>query len=146
MDVEGLRKELEEHLKKNPDDSAPSGFRDRFESVLEQMKADDGITDDEWHEQLQRIRNEAEAAAKLACDDGYTPGKEVPAEPAEGGDPPIAEKGLDDGEAARPPASDSGGSTAGAEGQDSAGFLQRFGLPLGIAAIALAAAYFAFRS
>jgi hypothetical protein len=131
MDVDGLRKELEEHLKANPDENAPSGFRDRFESALEQMASDDGIPDEIWEAQLQRIRNEAEAAAKSACDDG---------------DPPPPKKELDGGDEIKPPAVDSGGGNAGTEGRDSAAFLRRFALPLGVAAIALAAAYFAFRS
>lgn len=123
MDVDALRKELEEHLGKNPDDNAPSGFRDRFETVLEQKRADDGVPDEVWDAQLRRIRDEAEVAAKCASDDqDGTPGKEVPIEGPGGG-----------------------GSTP-AQDQASAGFLQRFGLPLGVAAIALAAAYFALRS
>ena len=126
MDVDALRKELEEHLGKNPDENAPSGFRDRFESVLEQMRADDGVPDEAWNAQLQRIRDEAEAAAKCASDDQGgtrgTRGKDVPTEEA------------------------GGGASTPAQDQASASFLQRFGLPLGVAAIALAAAYFALRS
>ena len=145
MDVDSLRKELEEHLKKNPDESAPSGFRDRFESVLEQMAADDGIEDSEWEAQLQRIRDEAEAAHKCTGDQSDVPDNDLRTDPAGGGDSPPVEQESDDRETATPPAADSGGRTVGSEGRDSGGLL-RFGLPFGIAAIALAAAYFAFRS
>ena len=146
MDVDGLRKELEEHLKKNPDESAPSGFRDRFESILEQMKADDGITDDEWHVQLQRIRDEAEAAHTCLGDQSDVPDNDFRTEPPGGGDSPPVDQDLDDRGPTDPPDPGSGGPVADSEGEVSAGFLRRLALPLGIAAIALAAAYFAFRS
>ena len=146
MDVDGLRQELEEHLKKNPDESAPSGFRDRFESVLEQMKADDGITDDEWHAQLQRIRDEAEAAHTCVGDQSDVPDNEAPTDPAGGGDSPPVEQDPDDRGPTDPPNPGSDGPIADTGGEVSAGFLRRFGLPLGVPVIALAAAYFAFRS
>ena len=121
MDVDALRKELEEHLKKNPDGSAPSGFRDRFESVLEQMAADDGITDDEREAELQRIRDEAEAAHKCASDQSDVPDNQVQTDR-------------------------SGGGIADRESGDPAAFLRRLGIPIGVVALALAAAYFVFRS
>lgn len=136
MDVDSLRKELEEHLKKNPDKSAPSGFRDRFDSALEQMAADDGVPDETWEAQLERITAEAEAAHECMHNESDVPDNERRTEPAGGGDSPLVEQGT--GEAARPP-------TADAENQLT-GLLRRFRLPLGVAAIALAAAYFAFRT
>ena len=145
MDVDALRKELEEHLAKNPDTSAPSGFRDRFDSALEQMAGNDGIPDSAWEAQLQRIRDEAEAAHKCLGDHIDLPDDEHRTKPAGAGDPPPVEKRLDEREKILPPAA-SGGRIADAEGPVSVGFLRRFGIPLGVAAIALAAAYFAFRS
>jgi hypothetical protein len=144
MDVDGLRKELEEHLAKNPDPSAPSGFRDRFDSAVEQMAGNDGIPDSAWEAQLQRIRDEAEAAHQCLGDHIDLPDEEIRTKPAGAGDPPPVEQRLEDRDTIRPPAADSGGRIAAAEGQ--IGFLKRFGIPLGVAAIALAAAYFAFRS
>ncbi|HMJ93738.1 MAG TPA: hypothetical protein VK472_06540 [Allosphingosinicella sp.] len=125
MDVDGLRKELEEHLKENPDKNAPSGFRDRFDTVLEQMAAEDGVPDDVWEGQLQRIRNEAEAAHNCLRDQSDVPDNDPRTEPDGGGAPPPVEH---------------------AAGRGSSGLLQRLGIPLGVTAIALAAAYFAFRS
>ncbi|HEY5721383.1 MAG TPA: hypothetical protein VIT45_03585 [Allosphingosinicella sp.] len=146
MDVDALRKELEEHLKKNPDEHAPSGFRDRFESVLEQLGGDDGIPDEAWVAQLHRIRDEAEAAAKCGCDDGGERGDEDLTEPADGGDSPPVEQRPDDHDTTNSPADSSGPRIAESEGQGPAGLLQRFGIPLGVAALALAAAYFTLRS
>lgn len=145
MDVDGLRKELEEHLAKNPDANAPSGFRDRFDSALEQMAGEDGIPDSKWEAQLQRIRDEAEAAHNCLGDHIDLPDDEPRTKPAGLGDPPPVEQGLDEREKALPPTA-SGGRIKNLDGRGPAVLLQRFGIPLGVATLALAAAYFAFRS
>ena len=123
MDVDALRKELEEHLEKNPDQDAPSGFRDRFESALEQMDADDGISDEQREAELQRIRDEAKAAHSCVSDQSDVPDNESGTKPEGGGD-----------------------GSADAERPNPTAILRRFSIPFGVAVIALAAAYFAFRS
>ena len=67
MDVDSLKAELEKHLAKNPDEHAPHGFRDRFNTLVEQYQSEgDCIPKPYWSSELQQIRNEAEAAAKAA--------------------------------------------------------------------------------
>ncbi|MBV9882873.1 MAG: hypothetical protein JO276_07695 [Sphingomonadaceae bacterium] len=79
MDVDSLKTELEKHLAKNPDAHAPHGFRDRFETAVEQYQSGaDQIPKAEREAELQRICAEAEAAANAA---GVT--EAAPAEPAQ---------------------------------------------------------------
>jgi hypothetical protein len=67
MDVDSLKAELEKHLAKNPDEHAPHGFRDRFNTLVEQYQSEgDSIPKPVLEQELQQIRNEAEAAAKAA--------------------------------------------------------------------------------
>jgi cobalamin biosynthesis Mg chelatase CobN len=69
MDVDSLRNELENHLKRNPDEHAPSGFRDRFAATIEDLEAaEDDESKAELEAALKQIRAEAEAAANCACD------------------------------------------------------------------------------
>ncbi|HYI64856.1 MAG TPA: hypothetical protein VEW71_08235 [Allosphingosinicella sp.] len=70
MDVDGLRIELESHLEKNPHKEAPGGFRDRFDVVVEQYRADDGDVPKSGLETLLRqIAHEAEAAVNAHAAD-----------------------------------------------------------------------------
>lgn len=70
MDVDGLRIELEKHLEKNPHEDAPSGFRDRFDVVAEQYRADDGDVPKLGLEALLRqIADEAQAAVNAHAAD-----------------------------------------------------------------------------
>jgi hypothetical protein len=75
MDVDTLRNELEEHLKNNPDEHAPSGFRDRFEATVEDIEAAESEEcRAELEAQLRQIRVEAEVAVKCACGEGEEAG------------------------------------------------------------------------
>jgi len=135
MDVDSLKAELEEHLKKNPHPDAPGGFRDRFDAFVEQHAEDaEDFPKAYVEEQLQRIRDEAEAAWNAA--------------EAEAGDAPRV--GARGAPAAAPsvgapsaPAADGGG--AGDAAGASPGFLQQYGIALVAALIVLAIAYFYFR-
>jgi hypothetical protein len=150
MDVGSLKNELEEHLKKNTDEHAPHGFRDRFEMVAVELEAagDEGLRS-ALEAQLHQIRAEAEAAAKC-CAGG---GADDEAEPVAGATRPGAAASAREAEpAAGPPASAStpGAATADPEISDMAtepspGFLQRFGLPLLVALIVVVALLYYFR-
>ena len=79
MDVDSLKAELEKHLAKNPDEHAPHGFRDRFNTLVEQYQAEgESIPKPVIEQELQQIRNEAEAAAKAA---GTEPADDLAAAP-----------------------------------------------------------------
>lgn len=78
MDVDSLKNELEGHLKRNPDENAPSGFRDRFAATIEDIEAaEDEESKAELQAALQQIRAEAEAAANCACDPAEVPKAEA---------------------------------------------------------------------
>jgi len=136
MDVDSLKAELEEHLKKNPHPDAPDGFRDRFDAFVEQHAAEadeDDFSKAELEEQLKRIRDEAEAAWNAAgADPGGAPKVDAPSAPA-----PAPRVG-----APSAPAADGGGGgdAAGA----SPGFLQQYGIALVAALIVLVIGYFYF--
>ena len=68
-----------------------------------------------------------------------------PSDAAGLGDPPPVDQGLDERDKVLPPTA-SGGRIKNVDGRGPAVLLQRFGIPLGVATLALAAAYFAFRS
>jgi hypothetical protein len=136
MDVDSLKAELEEHLAKNPDEHAPHGFRDRFDSLAEQYKIEGcKVPKSVWEGELQRVRDDAEAAWKAAEGSGAgaapraeapTPradAVEAPAAPAERSDPPTVDP-VD------PPAP---------------GFMQRYGIALVVAAVVLVGAWYFFR-
>jgi hypothetical protein len=127
MDVDSLRAELEQQLDKNPDEDAPGGFRDRFDIVADRYAAGDGDVPKEALEaQLQQIRNEAEAAWR-ACQ----------ADPAAG-----AEAAAPDG---RPRAESGDTGAADVPAAEPGGLLSRFGLPLVLILVVVAAAYFFLR-
>jgi len=146
MDLESLKAEMEEHLKHNPDADAPQGFRDRFDTVVEELKSgDNDFEESELHAQLQQIRDEAEAAACAheagGGDDADDPGVGRPA------DPPRASAAPDGPDIGDPPA---GGASITPEprvtdAEPSGGALQRFGFPVLVVVVLLAAAYFFFR-
>lgn len=70
MDVDSLRIELEKHLEKNPHKDAPDGFRDRFDVVAEQYRADDrNVPKSGLEALLRRITDEAEAAVNAHAAD-----------------------------------------------------------------------------
>jgi|GEM_PF-5747382 len=74
MDVDSLKNELEGHLKRNPDENAPSGFRDRFAATIEDIEAaEDEESKKELQAALEQIRAEAEAAANCACEPAEAP-------------------------------------------------------------------------
>lgn len=132
MDVDSLRAELETHLAKNPDADAPGGFRDRFETLVEQYQAaDDDVPKPEMEAMLQQIRAEAEAA--WSCmehgrgEDAPPRAEEPRAEPANRPTPPgdpVSER-LDP-QVIQP------------------GFIQRYGLVLVVAVVALGGAWYFF--
>jgi hypothetical protein len=155
MDVEGLKVELEEQLKKNPHKDAPDGFRDRFDTVAEQYQAaDDVVPKDVLEAQLRHIRDEAEAAAKCA-DTHPTVGAETAFAGGSAGD------GIGDDEAA--PAIGMGAPAAAAppsaapaptptpapapapEPEPEPGFLQRYGVALVVVVVLLVAAFLYLR-
>jgi hypothetical protein len=139
MDVDSLKAELEKHLAKNPDENAPHGFRDRFNTLVEQYQAEGGsIPKATLEQELQQIRNEAEAAANAAGtesagDPAPAPRAEAPAEPAP---PPPAE--------AVPSAPVSAPVNASADPAPS-GAMPRMLIALVIGVIVLAAAWYFFR-
>ena len=148
MDIDGLRNELEELLKMNPDQDAPQGFRDRFEAAVTRKSVEgDGIPVESQEAELQQIRDEAEAAAKAAGEGRATPKPKMkdtaPARQPRGGDPGPDKTRIDDHGAAAASAS---AEVVHPEVAASAGFLQRFGLPLGVAVVVVIAALFFFRS
>jgi hypothetical protein len=153
MDVDGLRNELEELLKKNPDENAPQGFRDRFEAAVAMMSVEgDGIPVQAQEAELQRIRDEAEAAAAAAG--GARAGRGAPApapkrkataptRPKKGDPGPVETKIDDHGSAA---GAQMGSGPVEAQDSASAALLQRFGIAGGVAVAVLVAAYFFLRS
>lgn len=132
MDVDSLRAELEQHLEKNPHPDAPDGFRDRFETVAEQLAAADGDFPKSVLEgQLQQIWNEAEAAANAAdAKPAAMPKAAAPAARPKAAAPPA-------------PAADSGGDDAAST--PAQGGQQRTAIVAGLVAAALVAAFFYFR-
>ena len=94
MDIDGLRTELEKHLKNNPHPDAPDGFRDRFEQFVEMHAAETDATDkSELETQLVRIRDEAAAACKAGDSGGRDSdaGGDSPTDQPAGLDEPRAE-------------------------------------------------------
>ena len=173
MDVGTLRDELEEQLKNNPDEHAPSGFRDRFEATVEGMEAaDDAETKAALEAQLRQIRAEAEAAVKCACgEDEQAPAPSAeqeeaaaeappveakmeefaPAEPAiveakvedsAPAEPAIVEANVDDHEAAASPTPEP---VHDPVAEPAAGLMQRYGLVLAAALVALVVAIYFYR-
>jgi hypothetical protein len=152
MDVEGLKVELEEQLRKNPHKDAPDGFRDRFDTVAEQYQAaDDEVPKDVLEAQLRHIRDEAEAAANCA-DTHPTVGAETAFEGGSAGD------GIGDDEAApavgmaAPPAAAPPSAAPAPRPAAPApapepepGFLQRYGVALVVAVVVVVAAFLYFR-
>jgi hypothetical protein len=130
MDVDSLKTELEKHLANNPDEHAPHGFRDRFDTVVEQYQAEGGtVSKSALEAELLQIRVEAEAAANAAASPGAEaapPRVEPPVRPVPPGEP----AGAPGNDSVDPPAS---------------GLVQRYGLALVVAVIVLAAAYYFFR-
>jgi hypothetical protein len=157
MDVDSLRKELEEHLKNNPDDHAPNGFRDRFEETAEDLAAaDSDESRAELEAQLRQIRVEAEMAVKCACDDGG----EAPAPMASRkeviADAPVTEAKADDSGTAAGAGSadpeiveakidDHGAARRIDDPEPRQGLMQRYGLLLVVILIVVAAAAYYFR-
>jgi len=130
MDVDSLKAELEEHLAKNPDEHAPSGFRDRFDTLVAQYKSDDeDVPKATLEAQLQKIRSEAEAA--WACCAAPHAG-EAPPPRAEQVDAP-----ADPGGPVSAPADQPADTPA-------SGFM-RYGLTIVAALVVLAAAYYFYR-
>lgn len=141
MDVESLRAELETHLAKNPDPDAPDGFRDRFDTLAEQYKdANDDVPKPQMEEMLKQIRVEAEAAW---CCVEHARGEDAPphrpeapprAEDAPKPDPagPVIAPKVDPAERAEAPS------------QPEAGFLQRYGIALVVAAVVIAGGWYFF--
>ncbi len=171
MDVDSLKNELEEHLKRNPDEHAPSGFRDRFAATLEDIEA--AGSDEEKKEleaELQRIRTEAECAANCACGDsgdaaseadeakGEDRAAEAPAAATAAEAPrdePMAEEPAPAASAAEPspPPASAGPRPAAAPaeaandsaGEPAAGLMQRYGLILALVLIALVVVIYFYR-
>lgn len=137
MDLASLRRELEEHLKHNPHDQAPEGFRDRFEHWAEAYEAEqDEESKAELATLLRRIPEEAEAAAKA--------GQEAPGDSDEGPSAEAAPGPADDAPPRPAPAPAPVPGEADAGPQDSGG--GSTWLIVGAIVLALAAAaYFAFR-
>ena len=141
MDVEALRNELEQHLSKNPDEHAPHGFRDRFETLVEQYQAgDDDIPKEAIETELQQIRNEAEAA--WSCCAEHPRGEAAPkieeAPKAEDRPAPPSPEPIE-----RPAAAPA--DTVVPDEPAEPGFMQRYGLALIIIVVALGAAWYFFR-
>jgi hypothetical protein len=146
MDVDSLRNELEKHLANNPDAHAPHGFRDRFNIAVEQYEAGgEGIPKEALEAELQQIRVEAEAAARAAGTEGDAPAQPhaeavqdavvAPEAPAE----PIAV-------APAAPVVASSPAPSADHGDPAPGGFARYGVPLIVALIVMAAAwYFFFR-
>lgn len=135
MDVDSLRAELENHLANNPDEHAPHGFRDRFDSFAEQyLAADDDSPKAALEQELQQIRDEAEAAAKAAGEAGAPAPR---AEPT----PPRAQKVEAPAAAVDPVREIVDAHVNPAE----PGFMQRYGVAVIILAVVLAGAWYFFR-
>lgn len=130
MDVDSLKAELEEHLAKNPDEHAPGGFRDRFDTLVEQYKDEgDDVPKSAMETELQQILDEAEAAWNAAASpraETPPPRAEPVERPAAPGDPIRATIDAH----VNPP---------------EPGFMMRYGLALIIALVVLAGAYYFFR-
>lgn len=140
MDVDSLRNELEEHLKRNPDADAPSGFRDRFAAIVEDIEAaDDEESKAGLQAALQQIRAEAEAAANCACEPAEVP--ETGTDKAEAveakADEPLAEAPV----AVAPPAEPTSEPVA----EPVSGPMQRYGLIAAAVLVALAVALYFYR-
>jgi hypothetical protein len=136
MDIDSLRAELETHLAKNPDADAPDGFRDRFETLVEQYQApDDDIPKPQMEAMLQQIRIEAEAAW---CCVEHARGEDAPPHAQE--PPPRAEP------VNKPPhPGDPVSERAHQVSQPEPGFMQRYGIALVVAVVVLGLAYYFFR-
>jgi hypothetical protein len=157
MDVESLRKELEEHLKNNPDEHAPAGFRDRFEATIEDIEAaDSDESRTELEAQLHQIRVEAEVAVKCACDDGEASAPtasreeaaaEAPAPKPEADDSdPIVGAAAPDPEIVEPKIDDHAAEPIVEPREDPGqGLMQRYGLLLVVALIVVVAAAYYLR-
>jgi hypothetical protein len=136
MDVDSLRAELEAQLAKNPDPDAPGGFRDRFDTLVEQYKAqDDDVPKPQMEAMLQQIRTEAEAAW---CCAEHARGEDAP--PHVPQVPPRAEA------APRP---DPAGPVISEKVQPQvsrpeAGFVQRYGIALVVAVVVIAGGWYFF--
>jgi hypothetical protein len=140
MDVDSLKAELEKHLAHNPDAQAPHGFRDRFDILAEQYKADEGdVSKSALETELQQIRNEAEAAANCA---GEQPRAEPPPRVLEVEKPAPPEERVSETVDARVNPAE----TVNANVEPPAsGFIARYGIALVTAVVVLAAAYYFFR-
>lgn len=153
MDVDGLRIELERHLKGNPHEDAPSGFRDRFDVVVEQYRADDGeVPKSALEALLRQIANEAEAAVKAhAADPPPLVGARPPGgtagdgrtdsdsgETGDSGKPGFVQRSSETAVAAEPGLVQRSSAAAIAAGP---GFVQRYGVALVILVLVLVAAY-----
>jgi hypothetical protein len=140
MDVDSLKAELEEHLAKNPDEHAPHGFRDRFDSIAEQYKCEGcEVPKAVWEGELQRVRDDAEAAWRAADGSGADappPRAEAPQPRAEAVEAPSA-----------PPAPVERSDPPRLDPVDPPppGFLQRYGVALAVAAVVLIGAWYFFR-
>jgi hypothetical protein len=154
MDVDSLRAELEEHLKKNTDEHAPHGFRDRFDTLAVELgEAGDAGSKSALEAQLHQVRVEAEAAAKC-CEGGHA--ADTPEHPPGAAAPEAAPAAIapEPAAAAAAPAAQMDDQRSAAEGKAWAGdmatapapgFLQRFGIPLLIVVILLIAAWLYLR-
>jgi hypothetical protein len=136
MDVDSLRAELETQLAKNPDPDAPDGFRDRFETLVEQYKdADDDVPKPQMEAMLQQVRAEAEAAW---CCVEHARGEDAPPYVPEA--PPRAEPAV------KPTSPGDPVERVDAQIEPAeAGFVQRYGIGLVVAVIVLVGAYYFFR-
>ena len=147
MDIDSLRNELEEHLKRNPDPDAPSGFRDRFDELAADIEAaQDEESKTELKAQLAKIRAEAEAAADCACDHSA-------ASEAEARETGIDERsaGAAEAQVAEPPSAEPATTGLPAEqanepvaGPES-GLIQRYGLIIAAVLVALVVAIYFYR-
>jgi hypothetical protein len=145
MDIAGLRRELEEHLKHHPHEQAPEGFRDRFDHWAEAYEAEqDEANKAELEELLRRVPAEAEAAAKCGIEEpdesGAEPAAEAAPRPPAGPAPePAAEQ---------PREADAGPSTSAAAREEAvpeAAGSSQWLIFAGIALVLAAALYFVLR-
>jgi hypothetical protein len=143
MDVDSLKAELEKHLANNPDEHAPHGFRDRFNTLLEQYQSEDGAVPKPILEQeLQQIRNEAEAAAKAA---GTEPADDLQPAPDAAPAPRADAVATPPAPAEQPAAPDYATPSDASVDQPSSGFGAGAIALIVIIVVALAAAYYFFR-
>lgn len=112
MDIAKLRNRLEEHLKSNPHNEAPEGFRDRFEHWVAEYEAEEsGEMKARLAELLQSVPDEAEAASKAGEADAADAGIEGDRGPTPIR-PPAVEHGTSEAEAAIQAPRDEGDSPA----------------------------------